>query len=188
VTRTGVTAAVFLSSLVAACGASMRPIPDDVQPVPSAPLEVSALADAGGAAAADAAPLFAQAARAPKAPVCADSHGRPVAVKRVAADRWIVGGSVIDVLRGERKAIVTPRLDASGAVVGWTLRDVGVSCLAALGFQNGDLVRSVDSYALAPDGSTIDPIRHAIGKSGEAVVRFDRAGRAMTVVYEVRAE
>ena len=165
----------------------MKPIPDDVEPVPSNTVQVVALADAGSFARADAAVTFAELPHASKPPACADSRHRPLEVRRLSADEWIVASGVLEVVRSERKAILSPRVDASGKVIGLEVRDIGEgSCLGSLGFQNGDVIRSINSYVLGADWSAYAAIMGSINKSGEAVVRFDRSGRPMTVVYEVQ--
>src|SRR5512140_2858696 len=87
VTRTLATVALFLGS---ACSASMRPIPDDVQPVPRSSLESAKLADAGNVALADAAPRFVELPKTDRLPACADARHRTLRIRQVAPDRWII--------------------------------------------------------------------------------------------------
>lgn len=176
--------ALFLSFLVA-CGASMRPIPDDVEPVPRTSSRTT-LADAGPLADTDAAIRVTELSHTAKPAPCSDSRGRPLVLRRVSADRWLLALGVIDVIRGERKAVLTQQLDTAGRIVGLAIQDIGNnSCLGALGFQNGDVLKSINSNAIDVDGLTSPTIYQSIVKNGAAVVRFERGGHETTVVYEV---
>ena len=172
---------------MAACGASMRPIPDDVEPVPKTASR-AVLADAGPLAAeGDAAVRLAEGAHTAKPAPCADSRGRPLGVRQLGPDRWIIASGVVDVIRRERKAIVSPQIDAQGRITGLAIVEVGTgSCLGAIGFVDGDVLRSINSQPMDADGLSSDTMYQSIQKSGAAVVRFERGGRAMTVLYEVQ--
>lgn len=167
----------------------MRPIPDDALPAPRETASAT-LADAGSfAREGGGAARLAELPHSSKPPACADTRHRPLTVRHVAPDRWIIASGVLDVVRSERKAIVVPRVDSAGRVLGLTIEDVGDgSCLGALGFESGDLVRSVNSFPMLGDWSNFALVSASITKNGEAVVRFDRGGRPMTVVYEVESE
>lgn len=188
-TRTLATAGLFLGTLLA-CGASMRPIPDDVEPVPTERTSAR-LADAGGIAIAiaDAGGRYVATAHPSRPIACADTRHRPLAVRQVAPDRWIIASGVVDVVRSERKVIVTPQVDSAGRVLGLAIQDIGAdSCLGALGFRDGDLVRSINSFPLEGDWSTFPAISASISKNGAAVIRFVRDGQARTWLYEVKTE
>ena len=173
--------------LVGACGAGMRPIPDDVEPVPKSTAPGATLAAAAPLpSAADGGSRTDAPHAASKAPPCADGRGRALEVRRIAPDHWLIASGVIDVIRSERKAVLVQETDAAGKIVGFSIQDIGDgSCLGALGFATGDVLRSVNSHALDTDGISSIPIYQSIMKNGAAVVRFDRGGRANTVVYEV---
>ncbi len=162
----------------------MRPIPDDVEPVPASAHESAKLADGGAVAQADAS-RFVELSHTDKAPACSDSRHRVLRVHQVAADRWIIARDVLGVLRSERKAQVSQQLDQNGAIVGMSVEDVGEdSCLGAIGFRTGDLVRTVNGLSL--DYAAWSNVYQSIQKNGSAVVRLDRGGRTLTVLYEVR--
>ncbi len=170
---------------MASCGASMKPIPDDVEPVPQSAMGAKHLSDAGVLALADAAAHVAQNAH--EAPFeCVDNRHRALRVQKLGADRWAISRGVIDALRNERKAQISPVTDQLGNVIGASLENVADSCIAVLGFQNGDLVRSINGYIA--DWNDWARTYQSIIKDGTAVVRFDRGGKAMTVLYEVRNE
>lgn len=195
-TRTLATGALFLSFAaciaIVACGASMRPIPDDVEPVP----KTSQLGSKSGAMpSADAGRTIALADAASHTLAhngdnalvgCLDNRHRPLRVQRVASDSWVIARGVLDALRNERKAQFSPMFDQAGNVSGATLDSVSESCLAVLGFQAGDVLRSING--VAADWNQWGPIYQSIIKDGNAVVRFERAGHALTVVYEIRNE
>ena len=167
----------------------MRPIPDDVEPAPRA-LAGAVLADAGALARMDSGARWVATPHEPSKPApCSDTRHRALTVRRVAPDEWIIGSGVLDVVRSERKAILVPQVDPAGRVVGLSIRDAGDdSCLGALGFEDGDLIQSINSFALEGDWSSFPTISASITKNGKAVVRFERGGRPMTVVYEVQGE
>lgn len=162
----------------------MRPIPDDVQPVPkTAPLGALVVP---AAPAGDAGARVAEGPRGQKPPPCADARGRALEVRRIAPDRWLIASGVLDVVRNERKVVLSPRTDAAGRLVGFTVQDLGDrSCFGALGFATGDVLRSVNSLPLDADGLESAALYQSIIKNGAAVVRFDRGGQPTTVVYEI---
>ncbi len=165
----------------------MRPIPDDVQPVPRSSVEASKLADAGAVALTDAAPRFVELPHTDRPAACADARHRMLRVHQVAPDRWIIGRDVLGVLRTERKAQVSQQIDQNGVIVGMSIEDIGEgSCLGALGFRTGDLVRSINGQVL--DWSAWPTLYQSITKNTSAVVRLDRGGKSLTVLYEVKDE
>ncbi len=166
----------------------MRPIPDDVEPVPRA-ARAEALADGGSVALLEGGPHFVELAHVDHPAACADARHHVLRVAQIANDRWVIARGVIDLVRSEKKTQLAPQIDpASGHITGLTIEDIGDdSCLGALGFRNGDLLRTVNGHDLV-DWSTYSAIYQSIVKDGNAVVRFDRGGRAMTVLYEVRSE
>jgi len=186
VTRTVAMASVFLT--LVACGASMRPIPDEVEPVPRTASSTE-LADAGPLARADAGQRYVATEHTSQPPPCSDTRHHPLEVRRIAPDEWIIASGVLDVVRSEEKATVSPQVDSAGRVTGVAIADVGEnSCLAALGFQDGDVIKSVNDYGLTGDWSMFPVINASIGKNGSALVRFERSGRPMAVRFEVRNE
>ena len=165
----------------------MRPIPDDVQPVPRSSIEAAKLADAGPVAQTDAAPRFVELPHTDRPAACADARHKMLRVHQVAPDRWIIARDVLGILRTERKAQVSQQIDQNGVIVGMSIEDVGAgSCLEALGFRTGDLVRSI--YGQALDWSAWPTLYQSITKDSSAVVRLDRGGRTLTVLYEVKDE
>lgn len=165
----------------------MRPIPDDVQPVPRSSLEASKLADAGAVAQTDAAPRFVELPHTDRPAACADARHKALRVHQVASDRWLIAREVLGVLRTERKAQVSQQLDQNGTIVGMSIEDIGEgSCLGALGFRTGDLVRTINGQAL--DWAAWPTLYQSITKNGSAVVRLDRGGKSLTVLYEVKDE
>ncbi len=165
----------------------MRPIPDDVQPVPRSSVESAKLADAGSVALVDAGPRFVELPKTDRPPACADARHRMLRVHQVAPDRWIIARDVLGALRNERKAQVSQQIDQNGAIVGMSIEDAGDgSCLAALGFRTGDLVRTVNGQTL--DWGAWPMLYTSINKNGSAVVHLDRGGKSVTVLYEVKDE
>ena len=160
----------------------MRPIPDDVQPVPKTAREASKM-DAGASVVSEGGAHAAETAHNdPQG--CQDSRHHPLHVRQSAPDRWTVARAVMDVVRTD-KARVSPQLDASGHIVGLLVDEiVEGSCLGALGFQTGDLIRTVNGQELG-DWSNYSLIYRSIMKDGSAVVRFDRRGHPQTVLYEI---
>ena len=170
-----------------ACSASMRPIPDDVQPVPTRNEASKSLADAGMIAEGDAASRFVELPKNEKAAACSDARHKSLRIHQVAGDRWMIARQVVDVLRSERKAQVSQQIDQNGAIVGVSIEDVGEgSCLEAVGFRSGDLLRSVNGQAL--DWASWNVVYQSIMKNGSAVVRFDRGGKTLTWLYEMRTD
>ena len=176
----------MVALFLVACSASMRPIPDDVQPVPHRE-EASKLADAGSVAEGDAAPRFVELPHNDRPAACSDARHKTLRVHQTAADRWVIARQVVDVLRSERKAQLSQQIDQNGAIVGASIEDIGDgSCLGALGFRNGDLLRSINGQSL--DWSSWALVYQSITKNGSAVVRFERSGKTLTWLYEVRNE
>jgi len=163
----------------------MRPIPDDVQPVPTRD-QSARLADAG-AIEGEAGPKFVELPHNDKPAACSDSRHKSLQVRKIATDRWVIARQVVDVLRSERKAQLSQQIDQNGAIAGVSIEDVGdSSCLEAIGFHNGDLLRSINGLAL--DWSSWSVVYQSIMKNGSAVVRFERGGKQVTWLYEVRNE
>ena len=163
----------------------MRPIPDDVQPVPKRD-ESARLADAG-AVDIDGGPKFVELPHNDKPAACSDSRHKSLLVRKVAADRWVIARQVVDVLRSERKAQLSQQIDQNGAIAGVSIEDVGdSSCLEAIGFRNGDLLRSINGQGL--DWASWSVMYQSIMKNMSAVVRFERGGKQLTWLYEVRNE
>lgn len=182
--RTVAAASLFLSF---ACSASMRPIPDDVEPVPQTAVgSAHKLADAGMIALADAAPHVTLAVHDQESNACMDPRHHALRARQLGSDRWVISRAILDVVRNERKAQIMEQTDQLGNITGATLENVSDSCLAVIGFQNGDFVRSINGYAA--DWTTWAQTYQSIVKDGNAVVRFDRGGHALTVVYEIRNE
>lgn len=155
----------------------MRPIPDDVEPAPRH--LVAATVDAGVRVTTSAS------ASSPDAPhdepiACTDAQHRPLRIRRIAADRWVVPKEVVDRVLRNDGAHITPR------PAGLMVEDAGTGCVAALGFETGDLVRSINGQDA--DVQALTAIYQSVIKDGSAVVRFERRGRAYTVVYEVSTE
>ncbi len=166
----------------------MRPIPDDVQPVPQQ-ARGTPLADGGAIALIEAGARFVDLPHTDRPAACMDARHHILRVQQIAGDRWVIGRGVIDLLRSERKAQMSQQIDAaSGRVIGLSIEDIGDgSCLGAIGFRSGDLLRTLNGRDLV-DWSSYGTIYQSIMKDGNAVVRFDRAGHTMTVLYEVRNE
>ena len=169
---------LLIVPLVVGCGASMRPIPDDVEPAPQH-LVAAPVMDAG-------APDSAHATAAtPDSPAndraaCTDGQHRPLRTRRIAPDRWLVTRAVVERVLRNDGARFTPR---PGGLV---IEDAGTGCVAALGFESGDVLRSVNGQDV--DTQSLTSIYQSVLKDGSAVVRFDRRGRSYTVVYEVSNE
>ncbi len=164
----------------------MRPIPDDVQPVPKRD-QSARLADAGALTDIDGGPRFVELPHNDKPLACSDARHKSLHVHQVAPDRWSIARQVVDVLRSERKAQLSQQIDQNGAIVGVSIEDVGDgSCLAAIGFRNGDLLRSINGQGL--DWASWSVMYQSIMKNGSAVVRFERGGKQITWLYEVRTE
>jgi hypothetical protein len=167
----------------------MRPIPDEAEPVPRSLGSSAALAPADTVASPDAGTRALAASHDSRPPPCADSRGRPLDVRQIAPDHWVVARGVIDVIRSERKVVLARQVSASGALVGLAIRDIGKdSCLGFVGFEDGDLLRSINGRPAGDGGFISSEIYASIVKNGAAVVRFDRGGRPSTVVYEVQGE
>jgi len=165
----------------------MKPIPDDVEPVPqSSIVEAKRLADGGAIAllADAAAPHTLPHGEAPLA--CYDVRHRIVRVKQIAPDRWVIARGVLDALRNERKVQFSPQIDQLGNIIGLTLDNVDGSCAQVLGFQAGDFLRSVNAFVA--DLNFWGNIYQSVMKDGAAVIRFERGGHPMTWLYEVRNE
>jgi len=128
----------------------MRPIPDDVEPVPQFARDLGdsdagfrvAFSDEAGVHAAPGASAHAS------GPECVDTRHRPLYVRKWAVDRWSVGRAVMDAMRYD-KARLSPQLDASGHVVALLVDEIGTGCLAVLGFQTGDMIRTINGQELA---------------------------------------
>ena len=89
---------------------------------------------------------------------------------------------------GDPKSQLAPQVDpASGRIVGLYVQDIGQSCLAAIGFREGDLIRTINGV-VPIDWTVYSAVYQSIIKDGNAVVRFERGGRAMSVLYEVRPD
>jgi type II secretory pathway component PulC len=118
---------------------------------------------------------------------CVDAQKHQLRVRQLSADRWSIVKEVLPLLRSERKSSITKQLDqTTGQQIGYTIVDVGDgSCLQALGFRNGDLVRSLNGHNLTDWGAAMQSFA-AITKDGAAIVRLERGGKAMTVVYEIQ--
>jgi hypothetical protein len=166
----------------------MRPIPDDVEPVPQQ-ARGTTLADGGGIALADAGARFVELQHTDRPAACMDARHHVLRVQQIASDRWVIGRGVVDLVRTERKAQMSQQIDAvTGHVVGLSVDDIGDgSCLGAMGFRTGDVLRTLNGRDLV-DWSSYGVIYQSIMKDGNAVVRFDRAGHTLTVLYEVRNE
>jgi hypothetical protein len=164
----------------------MRPIPDDVQAVPEQAKRPSSLADAGAVALADAGLRPGELPHSDHLAACMDSRHHVLRVQQIATDRWIIGRGVLALLRSENKAQVSPQIDAAtGHVTGLAIEDIGeASCLGALGFRTGDVLRTVNGHEI--DWAAYTLIYQSIMKDGTGVVRFERGGHALTVLYEVR--
>jgi hypothetical protein len=163
----------------------MRPIPDDVQPVPPARIASSNLADGGSIEKGDGGSRFVELPHGDKAATCADARHKNLRVHQVASDRWIIARQVVDVIRTDRKAQLSQQIDQNGAIAGVVIEDIGeAACLEALGFRNGDLIRSVNAQPM--DWSLWSAVYQSITKDGTAVVRLDRGGKSLTWLYEVR--
>jgi hypothetical protein len=186
VTRTSTVTTLFLTStlIASACGASMRPIPDDVEPAPRF-LLVAAIHDAAVSIESEAGTRAGELPHVETTAQCVDSRHRAVHARQLAPDRWTVGRGIIELLRND-KAHVETQIDASGHVTGLLIEDVADGCFAELGFKTGDVLRTVNGQEL--DWSSYSMVYRSILKDGSAVVRFDRGGRPQTVVYEVRNE
>ncbi len=164
----------------------MRPIPDDVEPVPKTSMQGKALGDGGMIAlGGDAGARFVDLQHGDSHPACLDSRHHALRVQQVAPDRWHVARAVMDILRTEKKAQLTQQIDQTGAITGVAIEDVGEgSCLATIGFRNGDFIRSVNGHTM--DWATWSVVYQSIAKDGNAVVRFERGGHAQTVLYEIQ--
>jgi hypothetical protein len=163
----------------------MRPIPDDVEPAPHF-VRSEVLVDGGVLLAASDGGSHVVALAHEEHPVaCQDARHKPLRVRQIASDRWSVARGVIDAVRSD-KAHLSPQLDANGHTTGLVIDDVSDGCFAALGFQTGDVIHTINGQEL--DWSSYSLIYRSIMKDGNAVVRFDRHARALTAVYEVTAE
>ncbi|HEY1959791.1 MAG TPA: hypothetical protein VGH28_29480 [Polyangiaceae bacterium] len=167
----------------------MRPIPDDVEPVPRT-ATATALPDAGlRLQRTDAGSHWVAGSHTSQPEPCSDTKHRPLEARRIAPDEWIIASGVMDVIRSEEKATVAPQIDATGRTTGLVIEDVGEnSCLGALGFQDGDVLRTINDVALAADWSTFPVITASVNKNGSALVRFERNGHPAAVLFEVRTE
>ncbi len=161
-------------------------MPDEVAPLPVGTTQQIAAIDAG-AAVHDAGKATALAHVDTQPTGCIDSQKRQLRIRQAGADRYIVPREVVNVVRSERKSQVTRQVDqTTGQQIGYSIVDVGDgSCLQALGFRNGDLVRSLNGRELTDWGVLMQSYA-SIMKDGSAVVRLDRGGRAMTLVFEIQ--
>jgi len=178
-----------ISTLIVACGATTRPIPDDLAPLPigsvGSAVQLAEARDAGEIAEAGRAASIAHADAPPSG--CVDAQKRSLRVRQAGADRYLVPRAVMDVVRNERKSTMTKQMDpTTGQQIGYSIVDVGDgSCLQALGFRNGDLVRTLNGHDLT-DWEAIRQAFASIAKDGVAVVKLERGGRPLTVVYEIQ--
>ncbi len=166
----------------------MRPIPDDVEPVPQTSLVAAkTLADGGVMAslATDAAAPHTH-AHGDEPRACYDPRHRMLRAQQIAPDRWVIARGVLDALRNERKVQFSQQIDQLGNVTGMSLENVDDSCAQVIGFRAGDFVRSVNG--IVADASLWGNIYQAVLKDSSAVIRFDRGGHAVTWLYEVRNE
>ena len=178
-----------VAALIVGCSATARPIPDELAPLPigsiGSNVQIASVADAGGPADAG---HSASGARADAPPAgCVDAQKRPLRVRHAGSDRYLVPRGVMEVVRSERKSTMTKQMDpTTGQQIGYSIVDVGDgSCLQALGFRNGDLVRSLIGHDLT-DWEAIRQAFASIAKDGAAVVKLERGGKSMTVVYELQ--
>lgn len=175
--------------LIMGCSATARPIPDELAPLPigsiGSNVQIASVVDAGESADAGHAASLAHA----DAPLsgCVDAQKRPLRVRQAGADRYVVPRAVMDVVRSERKSTMTKQMDqTTGQQIGYSIVDVGDgSCLQALGFRSGDLVRTLNGHDLT-DWEAIRQAFTSIAKDGAAVVKLERGGKSMTVVYELQ--
>lgn len=163
----------------------MRPIPDDVEPVPQHTVAATRTVLDAGVSRVDGAARAPEVAQGERHPECVEGR-RPLRIHQVAPDCWSVARGVLERLMRTDSARLTPQLDANGHTTGLLVEDVGEACLAALGFETGDVIHTVNGQDL--DRMAFSNIYQSITKAGNAVVRFDRRGRAHTVVYEVSGE
>lgn len=161
-------------------------MPEELSPLPVGRTAEISTIDAGATVADAAKPALA--AHVDAAPVgCFDGQKRQLRIRSAGADHYIVPREIVNVVRNERKSTFSKQLDqTSGLQVGYSIVDVGDgSCLQALGFRNGDLVRSLNGHDLTDWGSLVQGYS-AIVKDGSAVVKLDRGGKPMTIVYELQ--
>jgi type II secretory pathway component PulC len=92
----------------------------------------------------------------------------------------------MDAVMRNDSARLDPQVDATGHTTGLVVEDVGTTCLAALGFQNGDVLQTINGQAI--DRANYATIYQSVYKAKNAVVRFERGGVARTVVYEIAGE
>jgi hypothetical protein len=167
------------------CGATTRPIPDDVGPLPArATAQIAGPKDAGASTDAARATLATHESRQPAG--CVDAQHHPLRIRQVGVDRFIAPKQVLTIVQSEHKTTTSAQVDpVTGVQAGYNIVDIGEgSCLEALGLRTGDLVRSINGRDLV-DWSSVVLSMQQTQRDNRAVVRIERGGQSMTIVYEL---
>jgi hypothetical protein len=151
----------------------MRPLPDNVAPLPRA--TVASLGDAGVLAREDAGVLAAATGRRSREERC------DLRVRRNAPDHVVVGRGLVSALRELRAGGVVEDLDASGVARGLRIEALEEgSCLAALGFQERDVLLEINGYSLGPYATRREAFESVDdGDAVFAVIHFLRDGHSL---------
>lgn len=153
-----------------ACGASMRPLPDEVSPLPRS--AIATVTDAGLIHREDGGALAAT-GRHERVDKC------DVRVRWAGTGRAVVRGDLAGALREVRSAGISEDVDQTGAVRGLRIDALeDGSCLAALGFQEQDVLLEINGYSLGPVLTRRQAFESVDdGDEVFAVIMFVRAGR-----------
>lgn len=154
------------------CGAPMRPLPDEVSPIPRS--AQANFTDAGKIEREEAGTALA-AGRRERQERCG------LRIRRNGPDHVVVSRGLAGALRELRASGVVEDVDQTGAVRGLRLDtlDEG-SCLGALGFAEQDVLLEINGYGLGPLLSRRQAFESVDdGEVVFAVVHFLRGGRPM---------
>lgn len=149
----------------------MRPLPDNVAPLPQA--TVAAMSDAGVIGKVDGGSLAAL-GRHDHADRCG------LRVRRNAPDHIVVSRGLSGAMRELRGGGVVEELDQAGMARGLRIEALEEdSCLAAMGFQERDVLLEINGYSLGPFMTRREAFESIDdGDSVFAVVHFLRDGRS----------
>ncbi|CAN5714999.1 hypothetical protein BH09MYX1_BH09MYX1_17530 [soil metagenome] len=138
-----VVAASIAAACGSGCGAPMRPFPDEISPLPRS--AVATMGDAG---------VIHREAGGELALAVHHEHVEKCAlrVRHNAVDHAIVSRGLVSAFREFRSPSgISEELDATGIARGLRIDALEEgSCLAALGFEEGDVVLEINGYALGP--------------------------------------
>ena len=173
----------LMGSLLAACGAGTRALPEEIAPLPRN-LQVALAVDGGVAPRGeDGGPRALSVARAKNERDGTESCA--LRVRHVSPTHMSVGHDVIDVVRRSAVSHFRAVTDSSGTIRGIALYDVDPgSCLEALGFQEDDVIVDVNGV----DFSSPDAYREmyeSIDTDSRALVHVERGTDTLERVYDI---